>query len=81
VLEIAGTEVMGGIHALDPVAKLVDVVEPGGARRPHDGHHHGLPRRVERRLVLLALHRAEPVHAAEIVDAVHGSPERHLTAS
>ena len=76
VLEVTGAEVVGGIHALDPVAELVDVVEPGGAGGAHDGHHRRLPRRMEWRLVLLALHRTEPVHAAEIVDAVHRRSSR-----
>src|SRR6185369_14394300 len=92
VLEVARGQIVGGVHALDPVAELVDVVD-GPARGSHDGDHRRLPARVEGRLAVLALHRSEPVHAAEIVDAVHPAlprlasyPEvscrrRHLSAT
>src|SRR4029077_7279876 len=73
VLEVARAEVVRGVHALDPVAELVNVVAAWGEHGALDGDDHGLPAPVKWRLVLLALHRAEAVHPAEIVDAVHWS--------
>src|SRR4029453_4809270 len=76
----ARAQVVGGVHALDPVTELVDVVEARAPRPPHDRHDRRLPAPVERRLVLLPLHRPEAVHAAEIVDTVHcPSPGPHPT--
>ena len=45
---------------------------PGRAHRAHHRHHPALPGGMEYRLVRLGLDLAETVHAAHVVNAVHG---------
>src|SRR5262249_58183783 len=71
-LVVAGVQVTGRWHSLDGVAKLVEVVPPP-ASASLQREHPALPRCVERGLVSLDLHEPEPVHAAHVVHAVHGS--------
>ena len=53
------------------MADFVDVVLPGGYRQIEQGENVPLPIRVEHRLVLFTLHRAETLHPAQIMDPVH----------
>ena len=78
VLVVARVEIARLPHALDGVAKLVDVVDAlDHADEVH--HEHGfLPIRVEGRLVRLPLDGPEAVIAAEVVDAVHGACARMI---
>src|SRR5262245_41119430 len=68
-LVVAGVQVASGLHALDGMPKLVDVVE-GPQACALDGDHHRFPLRVKGGLVRLTLYRTEAVHASEIVYAV-----------
>ena len=78
MLVVARAEIARLVHALDAVAELVEIVDaPDHAGQVH--HEHGLfPVRVKGRLVRLPLDGAEAVHAAEIVDAVHGGCARMI---
>src|SRR5262249_8661290 len=69
-LVVAGVQVANGLHALDGMPELVDVVE-GPQACALDGDHHRFPLRVKGGLVRLTLYRTEAVHASEIVYAVH----------
>ncbi len=60
-------------HAFDAMAERVDVVVSRTTQEPIEAKHAAFPCGVEDRLILLALDRAEAVHAAEVVDAVHGA--------
>ena len=56
------------------MADLVDMILSGRNGQIEKREHAPLPIRVEYRLVLLALDRPEALHAAQIVDPVHGCP-------
>src|SRR5262245_45331344 len=79
VLVVAGRQVLGGGHLLAGIAAHVDGPL---APRPHrhvQGEDPALPVVMKDGLVLFPIDRAEPVHAAEVVGAVHrpgalGSP-------
>ena len=79
-LVVGGAQVVAGVHPLDAVAELVDVVDAARPARPHHGDDGRLPRRVEDGLVVLALDGPEALHPTQIVHAVHPSlpPQRIL---
>src|SRR4029077_9046330 len=70
-LVIARAQIIFRRHLLDAEARLVDVPLAPGAAGAGEGEDAAFPRLVEDRLVLLALDRAESVHPAHVVDAVH----------
>ena len=72
VLEVGGAEVVRGVHALDAVAKLVDVHQPGAHRRVVDRDDRRLPRLQGG---IVSLDRTEAVHAADVVNTVHRIPQ------
>ena len=59
-------------QTFDAIAPLVDVPDARRHQRPADSHYAALPDIVKRRLVGWRHHGAKAVHAAHIVDAVHG---------
>ena len=71
MLVVAGGQVFGGRHLLAREAPHVDVPLAQKAGGERDGEGPPLPLAVEDGLVALDLHRAEAVHAAEVVGAVH----------
>ena len=69
-LVVNGLQVGGGLHALDHVAKLIEVVVTADSFG-EDRANLALPLGVKDRFVGLDDDRAEPVHPAHVVDAVH----------
>ena len=74
VLVVGRGEVLDGVHLLHAVAERVDAEEPGPERQREERVGVLLPLRLPDRLGLRGVDRADPVPAAEIVDAVHGTP-------
>ena len=70
MLVVRRLEVVRGFHPLDRVSELA-AVSSQSERAEGDEHGAPLPRLVEHRLVGLDLDRAESLHAAEVVHAVH----------
>src|SRR3954451_402434 len=68
---VAACEILHGTHALDGMAELVDIVVPAAEGGDHDAEDAAFPVVVEGRFVRLGVDGSEPVHAAEIVHAVH----------
>ena len=68
---VARAQVFGGRHALDPVSERIRGPARPGAHRPGQRGHTGFPTRMKYRLVGLVQDRAETVHAAHVVYAVH----------
>src|SRR5207244_12384023 len=76
LLVVARGQVPGGRDPLARVARHVDVPLAQEARGHRERERAALPLVVEDGLVLLALDRPHPVHAAHVVDAVHRGPPR-----
>src|SRR5579875_742703 len=70
-LVVRRRQVLGRVHALDGVARFIDIANAGAAHGAVDRVHGPFPLSVEDRLVLLALHWPKVLHAAHIVYAVH----------
>src|SRR5439155_27010928 len=73
-LVVARVEVLAGRQPLAHRARLVDVPLTEVTGGKGDGERATLPGVVERRLVRLDHDWPEPVHAAEVVEAVHPAP-------
>src|SRR5262244_3773246 len=71
MLVVARRKVLGPRHLLARVAGHVQVPLAEVAGGHGESEHPRFPFHVENWLALLNLHRAEPVHPAHIVDAVH----------
>ena len=72
MLVVGPAQVGGRRHQLAQVAEPVDRGPGRGGHGPPDAEHPALPRLVEDRLVGLGGDRPEAVHAAHVMDAVHG---------
>ncbi len=72
--EIRRLQVLGGLHLLDAIAKLVDIIRaPAPSVCVHDNDV-CFPFGVEPSFVRIPMDRPEAVHATHIVDAVHRAP-------
>ena len=77
VLVVPRREVVAGVHALDRVPEHRGVEAARTERPAGEAEHPPFPRVVEDRLVRLDLDRAEALHPAEVVDALHGAIQAH----
>src|SRR5262249_17888516 len=71
VLVVGRLQVVRGLHALNRVTGLAAVAQSREEAAKRNQECSTFPGLVERRLVDLHLHRAEPLHPTEIVHAVH----------
>src|SRR5262249_22995857 len=82
VLEITQPQVVDGPNQIDLVPVRVDIPLARGPQHLLNSVHPAFPRRMKDRRVLLMLDRTHVLHAAQVMDAVHGvSPGRAARAT